>query len=664
LILFLLVCALPALFSAQELTPLIAMLSGSIALMLFFLFTHRKTSNWNKLKIGLVLLLLLSLLPVVFSPVPKDGLLHWLAIPFLISAWLFWSKCFGNAEAAAWQALGFKTAVLFIILFGWIAMLPLLKDLTISHAETYFVTLGFGHRNLLAQWVVMTIPLLLVFNGTANHLTKWQWLLVLMILTFSVLLLNRMAWIGIGILLLGSWWHLKRNVVKFKVSYFIFLLPLLALLLLVDDWYTLWHHAEMTFTTSSGTTFDRLMLLKRSMAVFISAPLFGIGFGAWKLAMLAYSQEGMLTEAAGLFYKRPHNDYLWLLAEGGIFIGLPYLLMHFFALRAAWQQYFNSKTLPALGLLLAWLLFILASATNYPFASPPFLLIQGCLLAMIWPADKVEASLQPLMKVLPSISMRWLPFLLSLFLAVTSAVQLYALTQLEKGSQLLKKAAYSSAVPFFQSAEKFRDTDNAVRSIDFSLALSQYPDDARSRLQLLEQANLETPWHPHIQFEQAKACLQLGDDEAANKYLSNAVLRTPTYQQAWLFIANQYLKANDWRAAFNAFQGADVNSFSPLYQKLGVQLSQDSIKQMITKVSDRKMELTLQAIYNTPQWAFEIMVKSIRNKEAFDQQVYIDACYYMHKHCDTYDDCSLADEMILKYLKNGFDDLNLEDETK
>ena len=83
---------------------------------------------------------------------------------------------------------------------------------------------------------------------------------------------------------------------------------------------------------------------------------------------------------------------------------------------------------------------------------------------------------------------------------------------------------------------------------------------------------------------------------------------------------------------------------------------------MLPMIPDHKMMKTLEALRNTPEWAFSVIQKCASNDVPFDRQAYLDACFFMLKHCEEYEDCDLVDEIIEQYLPGGKAELNLTEE--
>ena len=84
------------------------------------------------------------------------------------------------------------------------------------------------------------------------------------------------------------------------------------------------------FNLEIRKTFDfkdspRFKLYKSTLQLFVDQPILGVGPGNWKIDVWKY---GLYINSLGRsFAQRPHNDFLWVLAEGGIFAGLSYMLL-------------------------------------------------------------------------------------------------------------------------------------------------------------------------------------------------------------------------------------------------------------------------------------------------------------------------------------------------
>ena len=60
-----------------------------------------------------------------------------------------------------------------------------------------------------------------------------------------------------------------------------------------------------------------------------------------------YSLENTIGQKGDKFVQRPHSDFLWFFAEGGILAGLLYMSFFFFLLRKAFSLYLGKSDIVA-----------------------------------------------------------------------------------------------------------------------------------------------------------------------------------------------------------------------------------------------------------------------------------------------------------------------------
>jgi len=86
---------------------------------------------------------------------------------------------------------------------------------------------------------------------------------------------------------------------------------------------------ELERTHSKGndnSVFERLLLTKKSFEMFLEHPITGSGLTNWKILFPTYGISGSNFMITGrLRYEHPHNEYLFLLCESGIFMLIAWL---------------------------------------------------------------------------------------------------------------------------------------------------------------------------------------------------------------------------------------------------------------------------------------------------------------------------------------------------
>lgn len=114
------------------------------------------------------------------------------------------------------------------------------------------------------------------------------------------------------------------------------------------------------FETSSPNRVKRLEIWSRTIEMFLDHPLLGVGAGNWKIHAPDYYQPDP-TEYYYHNWRRPHNDFLWVLSEKGLpgflfFIGF-FISLLVLALKAL------SRSIPAANKLLV--IFMIAGVAGY-----------------------------------------------------------------------------------------------------------------------------------------------------------------------------------------------------------------------------------------------------------------------------------------------------------
>ena len=85
----------------------------------------------------------------------------------------------------------------------------------------------------------------------------------------------------------------------------------------------------------------RYKLYKSTLQLMDDQPMLGVGPGNWKIDVWKY---GLYFNSWGKsFAQRPHNDFLWVFAEGGVFAGLSYILIFLILLRDSYLLHKNRK---------------------------------------------------------------------------------------------------------------------------------------------------------------------------------------------------------------------------------------------------------------------------------------------------------------------------------
>ncbi len=122
--------------------------------------------------------------------------------------------------------------------------------------------------------------------------------------------------------------------------------------------------------SSQASIEARLEMWKRTLPMIGEHPLLGVGAGNWKILLPKYGLEYLPAASGRVHYVRPHNDFLWVLAEtgpGGFvgYVGI-FLLGLWYAFRIVTRS--SNPSVRLLGLLLGGglIAYLAVSLVSFP----------------------------------------------------------------------------------------------------------------------------------------------------------------------------------------------------------------------------------------------------------------------------------------------------------
>ena len=215
----------------------------------------------------------------------------------------------------------------------------------------YVIYATLAHKNLYASALFLMLPFVLF--GVFRFSRLWQfagWIAIISI-SFSIVLARaRTVWVAIIVATLAvgflaiarhrksiplGWKKWLRYNRSKSVASFLFIFILIITLVhfkneIVESPLSIRENqvniTQLTpFTEplwSPSTLEERLLLWKISLTMAEANPLLGVGLGQWRLVFPAYSKIQKFRQSGNgqveIFFQRPHNDYVWVLAETGI----------------------------------------------------------------------------------------------------------------------------------------------------------------------------------------------------------------------------------------------------------------------------------------------------------------------------------------------------------
>ena len=199
-----------------------------------------------------------------------------------------------------------------------------------------------GHKNLLSSIQFLMLPILIYTITIGKKFLKiLSGLAILLILITLFQTQTRAVLFALGIFSVSIF---ILNKTKLHKKHFIGVL--LGAVLFLGSGYSIMKYSNRydAFIGEINKTLDftssaRYKLYDSSIQLMSKNPLFGVGPGNWKIDVWEYGlYEGTLGKS---FAQRPHNDFLWVFAEGGFIAGIAYLLFFLILLRDSYYLHIN-----------------------------------------------------------------------------------------------------------------------------------------------------------------------------------------------------------------------------------------------------------------------------------------------------------------------------------
>ncbi len=597
---------------------------------------------WSRAFTYLSIFLGISAVQVFSVPLVAEGMLTWLKM-FAFFLLMFLIKQYsqkGNVLYDVSRMLTLTTFLLFVILF-W--QMSLFNVLEYDHQASYRLNATLGHRNLLSQYVLLLLP----FNFfVRNDKVIWiRWLSRIQLLIGLVLLLilfSRAVWVAFLVSVMGTFvmsrlsGHQPEDIKITIRKWMPMLLLSVGLIMVIAFGHptvrnVLFTQSVTTVNTGYGTAKDRLILWEKTWHMFQEHPWNGVGPGHWKIHFLKSGVKGTLGEDGKTFYQRPHNDFLWILAENGIFVFLLYAMFWLILMVAVWNKLTSDKQeQQQLGLFATFFLlsFGCISIFSFPIERIPHMTLFALVSALVMDSKIVT-------------NFRWGKRILFLGLAVISSLGLLFLVVRMHSDANLRMALQAKAnKQWEQLASYASEANNQWYTIDptstpcaWYVGLAHYfTNDIDKAFTSFKEAYAVNPFHIHVLNNLATCYNQMDSANVAIGLYQEALRINPVfsdarYNQAILqFQQEQILQADS-----NMRYLIQNELFESHMQPLIDALADYQIRELAQSIENPIELEVLSRLLNDPTWMKDLYFKAVDNGLPFERQLMLDVSYIIEK---------------------------------
>lgn len=530
--------------------------------------------------IGLIFLLF-SIISLFISTNQADAI-------FIISKYLLFFILLLTFTLFAPYQFIFPAFAASLTILGIILLIPAFYQLIVLIAEndlvipfsTYKIMSFLPHRNLLAETLLLILPFSVYQYFFSTRIWKFMGIACSILILFTIVILcNRATWLALvisSIFVLVRMIFLKKRFPgsvnrAFIITCMSAVLLGIAFFFKFSDTASLKTHTLYSLDFNKGSTKDRIELWNRTVSLIKENPVAGGGLGTWKINMLKYGNEGLVSENNTTFYQRPHNDFLWVAAEQGLIGLLLYLALFFYILWLLWKGLRKAIDIPTISRLLVWLFITSCFLIISFFSFPKERIIQNMVLFGSWGLLLNLMNSDGGKRVNPA-ARNWVPVMA---VVATALILLNGIFRLS-GEMHAKKALYAwkhnRYEKCIQEVEKvksqFYSFDETSTPVDWYAGLSHYRLGEYSKAaQFFERAYVLNPYHIYVLNDYGSCLVRLGRKDKAIELYRSALKIAPDFNEAGLNLCAIYYNENKISEAFDVLKNTNPVDTTKRYQK-------------------------------------------------------------------------------------------------
>ena len=220
-------------------------------------------------------------------------------------------------------AYNFKTLTTVIHLVGliyivvaWIGIIKFGTEFSFSNKDLYRLQYPAGHKSIIAAYILLSLPFAMVDTSRP----RIRFITVFFGVGALLMLQSRAAFLGLLSMVVVAMVLFIKNP---KLKAFNRFLPLLLIVFFLGFWgvenQAIFQRLNLTNYIKSETAQERFISWHKTWNIIKDYPIRGVGSGNWKIH---FPSEGLekqwVFKDRDVIFTRAHNDYLEIMAEGGI----------------------------------------------------------------------------------------------------------------------------------------------------------------------------------------------------------------------------------------------------------------------------------------------------------------------------------------------------------
>ena len=512
-----------------------------------------------------------------------------------------------------------------------------------------------GNKNLVASILLILLPPVIFLVVKCKGFWSFFSLgIANVVLVTIVLLQSRAVWIGLfGCLLLTIsmlFFYYRRPITRLKaVDKKSLLYGILLITIITATSYQLFfdrtlvgaltvraeeliqakddNAAKAAKRMEPGAIYARRIMWGKSMNMAIDHPILGVGAGNWKIILPTYGlgDLGKLSNTGLRHYQRPHNDFLWVLAENGPLGLLFYLLVFFYVLKYCHkllkEPNTNEKAI-AFTIAVSVVAYLFISLLTFPKERIYHNVIIYLLAALMFLVYNNRFGQNKV-----SVSASRLPLIFGLAISVFS---LYVGITRVKSESIAKKALKAHSM---QNWPRLKQLSNAAISDWYNMDPTAAPlkwysgvasfsmNDLEAAFEDFEEASKVHPNHIHV-LNNLGSCYELKEDhEQALKYYQLALDISPGFEEALINQSAVYFNLGEVEKAYASISKCSSSTGNATVDRFLFTISARIVEDMRSQTEDTGLANILSEIATNEQQIQSLQSHSDKTMKHFKELI-------------------------------------------
>lgn len=433
----------------------------------------------------------------------------------------------------------------------------------------------FGHKNLLASILFLTLPFSLILIHVGE---KWwkrgAFVLITGVLLFAWLLQAKAVLISCVVFFITFFvlFYSRRETIEKGVIKRIAIAA--GLFIIGAGIFTICNKEKFPRLLDKKSSYERLELWRNSIEMAKENPLLGVGAGNWQIHFPKYGLNNFGDEQVkqGITtFQRPHNDFLWVLCEMGIFGLITYLLIFstiiyylIKLIRSGSNNFFYATLLAAV------ISYMCVAFVDFPLERIEHQLVLGLLFSIVI-ADYFKQFKTTTTKR-EDVKKAHIPILLAFIPIVFS---LFCITFRYKGEFYTKRLYNFERTDNWSSMQQeakmaintFYKIDPTSAPIEWYRGVALFSQgELESAGACFETAYHQHPYNIHVLNNLASYYEKKGDHDRAEQFYQKALSISTEFEEARLNLSAVYFNTKQYEKAFETIDQCDIDSQDQKYQ--------------------------------------------------------------------------------------------------